>query len=122
IPYFQPPGSETEPDTDRGLEFRLTERTGPTAPDASASEPIPLNAAATNAMLARLPALPDTTTAEFRFPPASPPPRTGMVITSGFPPDSITQPPPAPEPAGPLEVVRVVPTGDTDLAPHVTVT
>ncbi|HEX2166460.1 MAG TPA: Ig-like domain-containing protein, partial [Longimicrobiales bacterium] len=59
-----------------------------------------------------------------RFPAASPPPpRTGHIVLSTFPPPySVAPPTPPARTASPLRVVRVVPTGDTELAPHLTIT
>ena len=75
-------------------------------------------------LLARLPALPSPDTAAFRFPTASPPPpRTGRIVLSPFPPpDTIPAAPPPARVELPLRIVRIVPTGATELAPHLTIT
>ncbi|HSJ33297.1 MAG TPA: Ig-like domain-containing protein, partial [Longimicrobiales bacterium] len=126
-PAARPVADGSEP----GLTFRLREgepdgtpRT-PAEPEPSGPSAVQaLDAARAARLLARLPALPSPDTVDFRFPPASPPPpRTGRIVLSAFPPpDTIAPPAPAARTTSPLRVVRVVPTGDTELAPHLTIT
>ncbi|HSK18686.1 MAG TPA: MG2 domain-containing protein, partial [Longimicrobiales bacterium] len=126
-PAVRPVEDGSEP----GLTFRLREGE-PDGTPRTPAEPAPsgpsavqaLDAARTARLLARLPALPSPDTVGFRFPPASPPPpRTGRIVLSTFPPpDTIAPPAPAARTASALRVVRVVPTGDTELAPHLTIT
>ena len=121
------------PDDDRPGEAGLTVRLREAAPDTpdtdtpDAAEPTPagvLSPERTALLLARLPALPAPDTAAFRFPTASPPPPlTGRIVLSPFPPpDTVPAGPPAARVALPLRIVRIVPTGATELAPHLTIT
>ncbi|MBW3552470.1 MAG: carboxypeptidase regulatory-like domain-containing protein [Gemmatimonadetes bacterium] len=115
-----------------GLTLRLREgatdtgRPGVAEPGRTGPAPAePLSIERTNRLLARLPALPTPDTAAFRFPAASPPPpRTGRVVLSPFPPADSLEPPAArpARPRGPLRVVRILPSGETELAPHLTIT
>jgi alpha-2-macroglobulin len=124
IPYIAPPSRPVA--TERGLEFRLVEAPAtpgavtPAIPD-PAGEPLSAGAAAT--LLARLPPLPDTAPPAFRFPPASPPPpRTGATVVTDFAKDTAgAAPAPGIVADGALEVVRIVPAGETELAPSVTI-
>jgi alpha-2-macroglobulin len=113
---------------EQGLELRLRE--GDTSPGTPAPAPLPqvpeadLSAEATARLLARLPALPAAVAEPFRFPAASPPPpRAGRTVLTTFPPpDTVAPPAPPGATSAPLRVQRVVPTGETELAPHVTIT
>ena len=81
----------------------------------------PLDKAATQALLARLPALETDPldTSEFSKRPGSkPPPRTGETVATAFPPPSA--PDVAAVETGPLSVVRWAPEGDVHIAPHLT--
>jgi alpha-2-macroglobulin len=112
---------------ERGLEVRLREgapspdRAGPVAVPQVPAAALPADVAAR--LLSRLPALPSTEAEPFRFPPASPPPpRAGRTVVTTFPPPDTTAPTPPAAAAVPLAVQRIVPTGETELAPHVTIT
>jgi alpha-2-macroglobulin len=126
LPAVPRPVGETP--GEQGLEVRLRE--GDTSGDTAAPAAVPqvpeadLPAAVTSRLLARLPALPAADAEPFRFPAASPPPpRAGRTVLTTFPPpDTMAPPAPAGIPSGPLSVQRVVPTGETELAPHVTIT
>ncbi len=83
----------------------------------------PLDGAATEAVLGRLPVwdVPDESS-DFNWPTASlGPPRVGTTVDTAFPPP-VDVPPPATAPDAPLEVVRFQPEGDLALAPFLSVT
>jgi alpha-2-macroglobulin len=138
LPLPRLPGPDVADAAEAGLVFRLRESApGVVAPGpAGGQDPVhvrALSAAGAAALLARLPSLPAADTAAFRFPTATPPPpRAGRTVLSVFPPPSPAdtgvvpgdRPPgrPADGPAAPLVVQRIVPSGETELAPHVTVT
>jgi alpha-2-macroglobulin len=113
--------------TERGLEVRLREAAGAPPFDtglAPAAGPVDtLASERAAALLARLAALPQSVEEPFRFPATSPPPpRTGRTVLAGFPVADDTLRPPPPPARMPLQVTRVVPTGEAELAPHVTIT
>jgi alpha-2-macroglobulin len=117
------PGAPAGP----GLEVRLRSVSsvgGPAGPAEPVTPAQALDESRTQALLARLPALPPESAAEsFRFPAASPPPpRTGRIELATFPPPAMDDAPRPPPPAEPLRVVRLTPEGPTDLAPHLTIT
>jgi uncharacterized protein YfaS (alpha-2-macroglobulin family) len=93
-------------------------------PPAKLAEATPLDAAKTEAVLARLPKLEGKPSdqQDFAMRKASlPPPRTGATVLGAFPPKP-EKPGATPRPTGPLEVVRFAPEGDVPLAPHLSVT
>jgi len=93
-------------------------------PPAKLAEATPLDAAKTEAVLARLPKLEGKPSdqQDFAMRKASlPPPRTGATVLGAFPPKP-EKPGATPRPKGPLEVVRFAPEGDVPLAPHLSVT
>jgi hypothetical protein len=113
--------------TERGLEFRLSdgqpEGTGDARlPPAPAR---PLDDAATQRLLSRLPELPADAAprADFALRDASlPPPRPGRDVPAPFPPpEAAPGDPPAPDDE-PLAVLRHAPDGEVPLAPHLSVT
>jgi alpha-2-macroglobulin len=116
-----------DPDGERGLVFQLEEapdRMGGTPRDRLAPA-ARLSAAEASRLLARLPspaAEPDTVTSP--FPPASPPPpRTGATLLAPFPaPDTLAAPRPVETEPGALEVLRILPTGEMGVAPHLSIT
>lgn len=109
----------------RGLLFTL--ETGPGSSGAGSGATFtpgtPLTEAESQALLARLPAwkdLPDLKKS-FAFRDRSlPPPRTGAVVQTAWPPPP--RPAPVADPAGPLEVVRTSPATDVFIAPNISVT
>lgn len=114
----------------RGLAIELEEgsaqpQPGETVPPAAAE---PLDEAATEALLGRLPALQGEAgdVQDFRLPEASlPAPRTGVTVQETFPPTATAGTiPPAPDEgeAGPLEVLRFAPQGEIPVAPFLSVT
>lgn len=115
-----------EPETTNGLTILLGE--GAQSPVTGAPAPLattePLDAAATQAILDRLPPLAETAalTSSFRLPEASlPPPQPGATITQTFPPPASAGAPTAPE-VGPLAVLRYAPEGEIPIAPFLNVT
>jgi hypothetical protein len=124
--------SDDDQPGEAGLTLRIREAPddAPDTPDTDTPDAIGVTPAGvlppdrTALLLARLPALPSPDTTAFRFPAASPaPPRTGRIVLSPFPPPDTV--PAAPMPTRvelPLRVVRIVPTGATELAPHLTIT
>jgi alpha-2-macroglobulin len=130
FPRFQAPYPDERQVREPGLEFRLRERPAPAAPAGPAvprprPAATPLADAQAAALFARLPALPaDTGTDGFRFPPRTPPPPlTGATVLAAFPPPDTVAPPPPERPAeaAPLDILRIVPEGETEMAPHLTV-
>jgi alpha-2-macroglobulin len=120
------PGAETGPPV---LDLRVAEEAAqvprPAHPEAAPPRPTPLAPGEAAALLARLPDLPADTPQATRFPSASPPaPRTGATVVATFPPtDAARAERPdhvAPEEV-PLEITRISPVGDTELAGQVVV-
>ncbi|HEX6133759.1 MAG TPA: Ig-like domain-containing protein [Longimicrobiales bacterium] len=113
---------------DPGLIVRLREgRTEAMPADTTAARPVagePLSPGRIEQLLARLPPLSPADTVAFRFPAASPPPPlTGRVVLTPFPPPDTVAPPPRPAQAeAALRVIRIVPAGETELAPQLTIT
>jgi uncharacterized protein YfaS (alpha-2-macroglobulin family) len=109
-----------------GLAFRLSEggdEAGPAVRPTVASA-IPLDEAATNRLLDRLPALESPPEDEQPFAlrdKSLPPPRTGKAVSTTFPPAAEKSAPDAAA-AGPLEVLRRMPEGDVPQAPNLAVT
>jgi uncharacterized protein YfaS (alpha-2-macroglobulin family) len=105
-----------------GLGFRLSNADEPEPPPVPAPT-IPLSAADTQRLFARLPALttePDDVK-DFALRASSiPAPRPGETVKEAFPPPVPRAAPPAAAP-GPLRVTRHAPDGKVDLAPYVTV-
>ncbi len=96
---------------------------GETSPDAAVVEGEPLGEAEIRAVTDRLPPWGDAAAGgvEFNRPPESrPPPRTGETIEHRFPAGPVSQAPSV-DP-GPLEVLRVQPTGEVGIAPFVSIT
>ncbi len=113
-------------DGDAGLKLTLSEAKAPAdnVVRPRTLQGTPLDAQQTNALLARLPALPDEKSkqAEFAFRKRSKPaPRTGETVQTAFPPEQSKQAE-APKATGPLEVLRHAPEGDISLAPRLSVT
>lgn len=117
-----PPSEDSEP----GLVFRLdAEPTRTSPPGYTVPAAARLSRPETDRLLSRLPAAPaDPDTAAAPFPTASPPPpRTGTTLLAPFPPpDSLEPPGPVEGAETPLEVLRVLPLGETELAPHLSIT
>ncbi len=123
--------SDSTGSTDQvGLAIELEEgsaqpQPGETLPPAPAE---PLDDAATETLLGRLPAMEGEAedVQDFRLPEASlPAPRTGVTVQETFPPTATAGTiPPAPGEveAGPLEVVRFAPEGEIPVAPFLSVT
>ena len=84
----------------------------------------PLTDEEIQAILARLPDLPDSAADQTEFHLAQqpiPPPRTGETVEQTFPPAETATPPETQE-SGPLEVLRYSPEGEIPLAPFLSVT
>ena len=86
-----------------------------------------LSAEDTQTLLERLPAFRGggdrETSADFSFPPETrPPSRSGRTIEETFPPDRGRSPETTAPPEGPLEVVRVAPEGEVELARRLSTT
>jgi hypothetical protein len=89
-----------------------------------ATEGEPLTDEEIEAILARLPELPEAATDQTEFHLAQqpiPPPRTGQVVEQPFPPEEEAALPGSEE-SGPLEVLRYSPEGEIPLAPFLSVT
>ncbi|MFT7581038.1 MAG: hypothetical protein ACI9MR_002712 [Myxococcota bacterium] len=90
-----------------------------------AATAMPLNERKTATLLSRLPSIgadaSDTTTFAFR-PSSTPPPRTGDVVRTPFPPPSKPPLEPTTIKLDPLEVLRYQPEGDVPVAPRISVT
>lgn len=114
------PPAEEKP---MGLRFELKDGSAADTPRESlppaAAEP--LDAARTDALLARVPALEadGDEAADFALREAStPPPRTGATVEAPWPPAGELEAPVPPESAGELRVLRHAPDGEVALAPH----
>jgi len=124
-PAVVQPVAKDAPGAVRGLLFSI--ETGPGSSGAGAgvqhAPGTPLSDTESQALLSKLPAwkdLPDLKKS-FAFRDRSlPPPRTGAVVQTAWPPPP--KPVPASDPAGPLEVVRTSPTTDVYIAPNISVT
>lgn len=120
-----PESSEGEDEAPRGLVFQLSEGQDGGAPPLLIARPpaSPLDEEATQTVLDRL----QPWGAEPREEPFAlrddslPPPRTGRVERTAFPPDA-TAAGPAPQGTAAARVVRRAPEGDVPLAPHLSVT
>ena len=112
-----------------GVHFRLSDAepaaaagAGEDGPRSTQGEPI--DGAALNALVARLPDMPAgaADTADYRMPPGPPRPAiAGEAIEVSFPPPVDAGPPPASD-SSPLVVERYQPEGDVPLASHIAVT
>jgi len=81
-----------------------------------------LSSAETDALLARLPALPPSAQTDFNMPAeVLPPPQPGNKIEDTFPPRDVAPPAVAPD-SGELKVTRFAPEGEIPIAPFVSVT
>ena len=115
----------TEPSLD-GLRIRLSRVDSSVGTEEreerEAATTTPLDAAATKALLARMPTWSDTESERRAFawrPKSEPPPRTAATVATSFP---ASVGPGIPEASGTtLGIVRWAPEGDVHLAPHVTV-
>ena len=112
---------------DQGLEFRLSEgvESGGTYERAPVAAAQPLSEADTKRLLDRLPPVQAQAAdqADFALRESSlPAPRTGATVKEPFPPPAPAQPAPDAGAAGPLQVLRQLPSGDVPLAPHVSLT
>jgi uncharacterized protein YfaS (alpha-2-macroglobulin family) len=118
---------QVEPDTD-GLQFRLSEGTPPVErPTPVAPPPVitRMSDTAASRLLARLPALrPEPSeTVSFQLRERSlPPPAIGKVLDAAFQPLLPSTPPVTASVATPLEVLRVAPEGEVELAPLLSIT
>lgn len=122
LPRPLPPTPPTEEEGPDGLVFRLREATPIAPPERLAPVAVPLGATEAAALFERLPPLEAAEPEPFRLPPRTPPPpRTGATIRAPFPPPDSAPPPTLGERA-PLEVLRVLPEGETELAPHLSIT
>lgn len=86
-----------------------------------ATKTTPLDKAATQALLARLPKLDtdeDDRSAFAKRPGSKPVPRAGDTVATAFPPPAAPDAPDAGD--GPVSVVRWAPEGDVHIAPHIT--
>jgi uncharacterized protein YfaS (alpha-2-macroglobulin family) len=122
-----PLGLEWEPEPEQdGLTVRLSEGVRPfvvAGPSASGDAATSLSGAETAALVSRLPPIdapPSDRSSFAKREDSRPPPQTGAVVASPFPPPPA--PAPAPEAAGALTVLRFAPEGPVPLAPHLSVT
>ncbi|PKN26841.1 MAG: hypothetical protein CVU65_04350 [Deltaproteobacteria bacterium HGW-Deltaproteobacteria-22] len=124
-PVVAKPETKDAPGVTRGLLFTLEKGPGSSGAGATVqyTPGTPLTEAESQALLARLQPwkdLPDLKK-NFAFRDRSlPPPRTGAVVQTAWPPPP--KPVPTVEPAGALEVVRTSPTTDVYIAPNISVT
>ena len=115
-------------DLPEGLELRLSQgkQGAPAYDHAKLAQATKLSDGDVQALLARTKpiAVEATDQKDFALRPASqPPPRTGNVIASSFPPPpSDLRPPPATNAGKPLEVLRYAPEGAVPIAPELSVT
>ncbi len=113
------------PGVTRGLLFILENGPGSSGAGAAVQHApgTPLSDAESQALLGRLPPwkdLPDLKKTFALRDRSLPPPRTGAVVQTAWPPPP--KPVPTADPAGPLEVVRTSPTTDVYIAPNISVT
>ncbi|MCB9159581.1 MAG: hypothetical protein H6644_06960 [Caldilineaceae bacterium] len=120
---MMPPGSDTN---QGGLTILLSD--GSAQPATAAPSPTvtgtPLDAAAVQTILDRLPPLPAQAddAQDFNLPPETlPAPRPGTTVEESFPPAEDAPPPQTPD-SGPLAVLRYAPEGEIPVAPFVNVT
>lgn len=109
-----------------GLVFEIEPVTS-AGPEAVARVPTaaatPLDAAATQRLLARLEPLEAAEVVDFKLPTASrPAPKTGETVRSPFPPPEAPDMAAPKEEQGPQAVLRYAPEGDVDIVPRVSVT
>jgi hypothetical protein len=124
-----PGATTTSPELGASGGLTMTLSNGAPEPQAAEAVPVapaqPLDAAATQAVLDRLPPLEvaATDTEEFKLPPQSlPPPTASTIVTETFPPPA-EEAPAAPETApGTLAVLRYAPEGEIPVAPFLNVT
>ncbi|MBD3336661.1 MAG: hypothetical protein GF355_14205 [Candidatus Eisenbacteria bacterium] len=123
-------GSSRTPEEDetgavKALEFRLLQvKTALSSDRPPAADVEPLTAEEARRILDRLPPLPahDALDSGIVLPePSLPAPRTGATVRGQFPPDSNVPRPPTPQ-SGPLEILRLSPAGDVNLASHLAIT